>query len=283
MAEHRVPMLGSSWRRYGEPSASSDPRIRALVGAPARPSSRPAMRADFRAELRAQLVAITPRRLVAEGTAAAPRRGPRPQAPRAAGQSVAARGTPTAHRRCAASASAVRCVAVVVAVFAMLLGGAVVLSRRHCRATRCTASSGRARTSSWLTAGNDTEKAKELAVSFAPDRAKRGRATCCRATPRPAARACPPTGGVSSTRPSWSRAPWLGRRRRPQAAAAARQPGRPRRSSAQPLVDHDQLGAGPARSACRIRRASCPSGSLRSQTAVASAQLLAPPTPGPTR
>ncbi|MDT4942692.1 MAG: hypothetical protein QOJ34_2781 [Pseudonocardiales bacterium] len=64
MSEHRVPMLGNSWRRYEDPARSRDPRVRALVGALATlPAPEPS--AAFRAELRAQLVAIAPR-IIAE-------------------------------------------------------------------------------------------------------------------------------------------------------------------------------------------------------------------------
>jgi hypothetical protein len=60
MSEHRVPMLGASWRRLEDPAHSRDPRVRALVAAlAALPAPEP--RPEFRAELRAQLVAIAPR------------------------------------------------------------------------------------------------------------------------------------------------------------------------------------------------------------------------------
>src|SRR3954470_3111006 len=60
MGEHRVPLLGSGWRRNDDPATSRDPRVRAVVGALATLPA-PELRDDFRAELRAQLVAITPR------------------------------------------------------------------------------------------------------------------------------------------------------------------------------------------------------------------------------
>jgi Domain of unknown function (DUF5667) len=67
MSEHRVPMLGASWRRFEDPTLSRDPRIRELVSALATlPSPEP--RPEFRAELRAQLVAIAPR-VIAESAA----------------------------------------------------------------------------------------------------------------------------------------------------------------------------------------------------------------------
>src|SRR5438105_343143 len=60
MSEHRVTMLGASWRRLEDPARSRDPRVRALVGALAALPS-PAPTDEFRAELRAQLIAIAPR------------------------------------------------------------------------------------------------------------------------------------------------------------------------------------------------------------------------------
>jgi hypothetical protein len=66
MGEHRVPLLGSAWRRNEDPAASRDPRVRAVVGALASLPG-PEMRTEFRADLRAQLVAITPR-IVAESS-----------------------------------------------------------------------------------------------------------------------------------------------------------------------------------------------------------------------
>jgi hypothetical protein len=68
MAEHRVPMLSASLRRYPDPELSADPRIFAVVSALRTLELAPAPRPHFRAELRTQLVAVAPR-LVAEGTA----------------------------------------------------------------------------------------------------------------------------------------------------------------------------------------------------------------------
>ena len=64
MGEHRVPLLGSAWRRNDDPATSRDPQVRAVVGALATLPA-PELNAEFRAELRAQLVAITPR-IIAE-------------------------------------------------------------------------------------------------------------------------------------------------------------------------------------------------------------------------
>src|SRR3954447_13738346 len=68
MSEHRVTMLGASWRRSGDPGRPRAPRGRAVVGALATLPAAPP-RAEFRADLRAPLVAVTPR-IVAHGTQA---------------------------------------------------------------------------------------------------------------------------------------------------------------------------------------------------------------------
>src|SRR5436190_1987747 len=54
MAEHRVSMLGSSLRRFEDPTRSADPRIRAVVAGLRTLEIAPPARAHFRAELRAQ-------------------------------------------------------------------------------------------------------------------------------------------------------------------------------------------------------------------------------------
>ena len=109
---HRVPMLGGRGR-YPDPERSPDPAVRELVTALATLPS-PAPRPHFRAELRAQLVAVTPR-LVAEG---------REEAATASQRRSAERSRP--HLRIAA---AVRIAVATLAVCAVLLGGAVWLSR----------------------------------------------------------------------------------------------------------------------------------------------------------
>ena len=109
---HRVPMLGGRGR-YPDPERSPDPAVRELVTALATLPS-PAPRPHFRAELRAQLVAVTPR-LVAEG---------REEAAAAASRRSGKRARP--HLRIAA---AVRIAVATLAVCAVLLGGAVWLSR----------------------------------------------------------------------------------------------------------------------------------------------------------
>ena len=126
MGEHRVPALSGGLRRFPDPERSPDPRIRAVLSELRTLDFAPAPRAHFRAELRAQLVAVTPR-LVAEGTAieqrpvrtavVEPRRAP-----------VAVRLRPG--RVVALSlARPLAMVAAVAAIFAMLLGSAVWMSK----------------------------------------------------------------------------------------------------------------------------------------------------------
>jgi len=129
MSEHRVPMLGASWRRSEDPAVSRDPRIRAVVGAlAALPSPEP--NAAFRAELRAQLVAIAPRIVAESAQAAAPTLTERPRtgkpatAPPKHATGVLARLRGVSLRRPLAIAASI------ITVFALLLGGAVWLSQK---------------------------------------------------------------------------------------------------------------------------------------------------------
>ena len=138
MAEHRASVLSGTLRRYEDPARSRDPRIRQLVADLATLEPGPAPRAHFRAELRAQLVAVTPR-LVAEGVSAE-----RPALARAA-TATATTAVPARNRRAAALrrgaaaidrlssiniAKPVALITAVVAVFAMLLGGSVWMSKK---------------------------------------------------------------------------------------------------------------------------------------------------------
>jgi hypothetical protein len=130
MSEHRVPMLGSSWRRFEDPARSRDPRVRALVGAlAALPTPEPS--AKFREELRAQLVAIAPR-IIAESAdagvlapAATPAaRKPAPStAPKHADGAFARLRGISLGRPLAIAAS-------VLTAFVVLLGGAVWMSQK---------------------------------------------------------------------------------------------------------------------------------------------------------
>lgn len=133
MGEHRVSMLGSL-RRYEDPARSSDPRVRAVVAGLSTLEVAPPARAHFRAELRAQLVAVAPR-LVAEGVAAEAKplasavvEKPRPL-PRPAAEPDEPRGLRAALGRIHFG-KPIAIVTAVVAVFGLLLGGAVWMSRK---------------------------------------------------------------------------------------------------------------------------------------------------------
>ena len=134
MAEHRVPVLGGSLHRYVDPARSNDPRIRAVVAALGTlQDNAPAPRAHFRAELRAQLVAVAPR-LVAEGpTAELVRHTPESVVTAQTAPAVASRAARV--RIMLDRLPSIRLgragaiVAAAVAVVAMVLSGAVWISR----------------------------------------------------------------------------------------------------------------------------------------------------------
>jgi hypothetical protein len=161
MAEHRVSMLSASLRRFEDPARSSDPRIRSLVAQLAAVEPAPAPRAHFRAELRAQLVAVAPR-LIAEGpaietrlpteTASKPLHATKPAKSRL--------GSAAGWTSRISIARPLAAVTAVVAVFAMLLGGAVWVSKK--------ALPGEALYS--LKRANEN-----VALSLAPDDAAKGR------------------------------------------------------------------------------------------------------------
>ena len=134
MAEHRVPVLGGSLHRYVDPARSSDPRVRAVVAALGTlQDNAPAPRAHFRAELRAQLVAVAPR-LVTEGpTAELVRHSP--ESSLATSVASPTRSRAARVRTMLDQLPSIRLgragamVAAAVAVVAMVLSGAVWMSR----------------------------------------------------------------------------------------------------------------------------------------------------------
>lgn len=135
MGEHRVSVLGSL-RRYEDPARSSDPAIRRIVSDLRTLEIAPEPRAHFRAELRSQLVAVAPR-LIAEGVGVEHAVATQATVAREAAQS--AESPSTARARIAAVAERLSglslakpfaVVTAVVAVFAMLLGGAVWISTK---------------------------------------------------------------------------------------------------------------------------------------------------------
>ncbi len=183
MSEHRVPMLGSSWRRYEEPSQSRDPRVRAVVGALAELPA-PELRPEFRAELRAQLVAITPR-IVAESASPMVEIVPRPAPrPRPTPQGVRVRAEQAAPARHSDSVidrlrrihlgRPLAVAAAVVAAFAVLLGGAVVMSKKSLPGDALYGLKRASERFQLATAGSDTEKAQDY-LNFATTRAKEAR------------------------------------------------------------------------------------------------------------
>jgi hypothetical protein len=170
MSEHRVPMLGATWRRLEDPALSRDPRVRSLVSAlAALPSPEP--RAEFRAELRAQLVAIAPR-IVGETTA--------PTVPlpvlKAAGKPATEGHRPRhadgafARLRTIPIGRGFRIALAVVATFAVLLGGAVWMSKKALPGDALYGLKRASETVQLDTAGSDTAKARDL-LNFAATRA----------------------------------------------------------------------------------------------------------------
>lgn len=131
MGEHRASVLSATLRRYEDPARSRDPRIRRIVAELTTLEPAPAPRAHFRAELRSQLVAVAPR-LVVEGVS--------PERPARAADSAPARnGRAAVLARAAATVDRLSSVKIgrpvaiitaVVAVFAVLLGGSVWMSKK---------------------------------------------------------------------------------------------------------------------------------------------------------
>lgn len=196
MSEHRVPMLGGAWRRLEDPERSRDPRVRAVVAALSAVPA-PPMRAEFRDELRAQLVAITPR-IVAEAREAdapmativprpeplparAPGRRPSP-GPSAAPAPVRTHHTPGALDRLRGIrlGRPLAIVASVVTVFALLLGGAVWMSRKALPGDSLYGLKRASERFELATAGSDSERASDY-LTFAASRAQEVRALLSRA------------------------------------------------------------------------------------------------------
>jgi len=124
-------MLSASLRRYEDPAHSADPRIRELVVALATLDPAPAPRAHFRAELRAQLVAVAPR-LIAEGPAIEQQRPANAALaqPQAAPTRRAKVGVAAGWTTRISIGRPLATITAVIAIFAMLLGGAVWVSKK---------------------------------------------------------------------------------------------------------------------------------------------------------
>jgi hypothetical protein len=199
MREHRVPMLSAPLRRYPDPEMSADPRIYTLLTDLRTLDVAPLPRAHFRAELRSQLVAVTPR-LVAEGvsverplteaarptTAATPaRHSARPSPPvRLAALRTLSLGRPVA------------IVTAIVAVFALLLGGAVFISKRALPGDALYSLKRANETVQLSLADGPTAKSKAY-LNFAGERADEVAALLKRASALAAASG-PTAGGISA-------------------------------------------------------------------------------------
>jgi len=184
MGEHRVPLLGTAWRRNDDPATSRDPQVRAVVGALATLPA-PELNAEFRAELRAQLVAITPR-IVAESAqtgrmvdivpAAPARPRPMPHGRPAARPVPAPRGGARhadgvlARLRGSNFARPLTVAASVIVAFALLLGGAVVMSRKALPGDALYGLKRASERFELATAGSAVDKAKDY-LEFATNRA----------------------------------------------------------------------------------------------------------------
>ena len=166
MAEHRVSLLRSALRRRVDPARSRDPRVQAVVGALASLPIAPPPDPAFRAELRAQLVAIAPR-IVAESA---------PPAPAAATAAHDRRDredrpdeAPSARRRFSLGRP-LAVTASLVAVLALLLGGAVWMSRKALPGDTLYGLKRASESLQLATAGSDREKAQDY-LDFAATRA----------------------------------------------------------------------------------------------------------------
>jgi Domain of unknown function (DUF5667) len=194
MSEHRVPMLGASWRRFEDPSRSRDPKVRAVVGALATLPS-PAPRDEFRAELRAQLVAIAPR-VIAESSELTTPFGDVSRRKAAVGATGVVRHRDGAFGRLAGLrvGRALTIAATVVTAFAMLFGGAVWMSQKALPGD--TLYGLKRASESWqlATASSSTEKARDY-LKFARTRVDEARQLASRAAAS-AAGAGPQAGGV---------------------------------------------------------------------------------------
>jgi hypothetical protein len=181
MSEHRVPMLGASWRRSEDPALSRDPRIRAVVGALATLPA-PAPSEVFRAELRAQLVAIAPRVIAESATApaATPTRSPRTT--RTAGAAARPKHADGAFARLRGISLGrpLAVVASVITVFALLLGGAVWMSQKALPGDTLYGLKRASESVRLDLAGSDTDKAK-LYLQFAETRVNEAKGLASRA------------------------------------------------------------------------------------------------------
>lgn len=187
MGEHRVPLLGNAWRRNDDPATSRDPQVRAVVGALATLPA-PELRTEFRAELRAQLVAITPR-IVTESSGTGRLVDIVPGAPARPRPTPHGRPTPRPTSRTGAQHAdgvlarlrgvhlgrPLTVAASVIVAFALLLGGAVVMSRKALPGDALYGVKRASERFELATAGSDVDKAKDY-LQFAVNRAGEAKA-----------------------------------------------------------------------------------------------------------
>lgn len=183
MTEHRVTMLRSSLRRRTDPTRSRDPKVQALVTQLATLPIAPAPDPQFRAELRAQLVAIAAR-IVAD-SAADTTVTTKPAAAVRSSTSGPAKHTDSGgvldRLRGVRPARALTIAASIVTVLALLLGGAVWMSRKAIPGDALYGLKRASERVQLATASNDGEKARDL-LHFAATRAREVRALLARAS-----------------------------------------------------------------------------------------------------
>jgi hypothetical protein len=197
MSEHRVTMLGASWRRFEDPTRSRDPRIRALVSSLATLPG-PELRPEFRTELRTQLVAIAPRIIAESARTNAPLADIVPGMAPAGATRVAAQHNDSVFARIR-SISIGRPLAVVTSVltaFVLLLGGAVWMSQKALPGDTLYGLKRASESFELATAGSDTEKARDY-LKFAKTRVEEASALLSRAHVS-AAGAGPQASGLDS-------------------------------------------------------------------------------------
>jgi hypothetical protein len=172
MTEHRVSLRSISLRRYEDPARSRDPRVRAVVAGLSTIDVAPPPRAHFRAELRAQLVAVAPR-LIADGVAAEGQMidiVPRPTPELVASPAERSHRTRiAAGLRSIPIARPLTVAATLITVFALLLGGAVWMSRNALPGDALYGLKRASENFQYAMAGSDQERAN-LLLDFAGTR-----------------------------------------------------------------------------------------------------------------
>ncbi len=181
MAEHRVSMRRGALRRRVDPAASRDPRVRAVVSGLAGLNVAAAPEPAFRAELRAQLVAIAPRVVAESGAAPATTKTADPAAAATATATKAAAAEVTERKRRFSIGRPLAVTASLVAVLALLLGGAAWMSRKALPGDTLYGLKRASESVQLATAGSDRAKAEDY-LDFAATRATEARSLLSRST-----------------------------------------------------------------------------------------------------